>query len=82
MTAVETLFAEIAKLQTEGLKPFQIAKHLLSQARAQRHEVSLRGTLNDSELVFETGEVITFDGSLWRYHAPRRKQGKVPGAPR
>jgi glutaminase len=31
-------------------------------------------------LVFETGEVITFDGSLWRYHAPRRKQGKVTGA--
>ena len=80
MTAVDTLFAEIQKLHAEGEKPFRIAKRILSSAEGQRQDATLRGTLNDCQLIFESGEVITFDGREWHYQPPRRKQAKPPAA--
>lgn len=80
MTAVETLFAEIQKLHADGEKPFRIAKRILGSTEGQRQDATLRGTLNDCQLIFGTGEVITFDGTEWRYHPPRRKPAKPPAA--
>lgn len=59
------LYDEVLALKAQGLKPFQIVKQVL--AKASTSEVTLSGTLNHSDLVFNTGEVIAFDGTAWHY---------------
>jgi hypothetical protein len=65
MKPVRELYDEVLAMSAQGLKPFQIVKRVLETA--SRSEVMLTGTLNRSELVFRTGEVIAFDGSTWHY---------------
>ena len=52
-------------MEKEGVKPFVIVKRVL--AAAGPDAITLRGTLNDLQLHFRTGEVISFDGKQWRY---------------
>ena len=59
------LYDEVLAMKAQGLKPFQIVKQVL--AKVPTSEVALSGTLNHSELVFNTGEVIAFDGTAWHY---------------
>lgn len=59
------VYDEVLAMTAKGLKPFQIVKQVM--AKASRAEVVLAGTLNNSQLVFRSGEMITFDGREWRY---------------
>lgn len=65
MKPVRELYEDVLAMKAQGLKPFQIVKRVLDSA--SRSEVILSGTLNRSELVFRTGEVIAFDGKDWHY---------------
>jgi hypothetical protein len=65
MKPVREIYDEVLALSAQGRKPFQIVKQVLETA--SRSEVMLTGTLNRSELVFRTGEVIAFDGRHWHY---------------
>jgi hypothetical protein len=65
MKPVPELYKDVLAMAAQGMKPFQIVKRVLDAA--SRSEVMLTGTLNRSELVFRTGEVIAFDGSQWHY---------------
>ncbi len=65
MKPVRELYDDVLAMSAQGLKPFQIVKRILETA--SRSEVMLTGTLNRSELVFRTGEVIAFDGGKWHY---------------
>jgi hypothetical protein len=67
------LYDEALAMKAQGLKPFQIVKQVL--AKASTSEVALSGTLNHSELVFNTGEVIAFDGTAWHYRAADPEEG-------
>jgi hypothetical protein len=65
MKPVRELYDDVLAMSAQGLKPFQIVKRVLETA--SRSEVMLTGTLNRSELVFRTGEVIAYDGGTWHY---------------
>jgi hypothetical protein len=65
MKPVRELYEDVLTMSAQGLKPFQIVKRVLETA--SRSEVMLTGTLNRSELVFRTGEVIAYDGGKWHY---------------
>lgn len=65
--SAEQIFADVLAMQQGGYKPFRIVKHVLMAADAA--EVRLRGTVNDTQLVFRSGEIISFDGAEWRYQA-------------
>jgi hypothetical protein len=65
MKPVPELYQDVLTMSAEGMKPFQIVKRILEAAT--RSEVMLTGTLNRSELVFRSGEVIAYDGSHWHY---------------
>lgn len=65
MKPVREIYDDVLAMSAEGLKPFRIVKRVLDSA--SRSEVMLTGTLNRSELVFRTGEVIAFDGRDWHY---------------
>lgn len=67
------LYDEVLALKAQGLKPFQIVKQVL--AKASTSEVTLSGTLNHSDLVFNTGEVIAFDGTAWHYRPADPEDG-------
>ncbi len=79
-TSARTLFDDVLAMQRDGLKPFRIVRRVLTAAASDG--VALRGTVNDSQLVFKTGEVISFDGTAWRYQpapdldGPRGKPGR------
>jgi hypothetical protein len=78
--SAQSLFDDVIAMQKDGLKPFVIVRRVLTAA--EPNEVALRGTVNDSQLVFRTGEVISFDGREWRYSpaaAPAASQGRRGG---
>jgi hypothetical protein len=77
MKPAHDLYVDILAMQAQGLKPFQIVKRIL--AEAPRSAITLTGTLNNSELVFSSGEVIAFDGSDWHYRPadPGASAGKA-----
>ena len=63
--SAQSLFEDVLAMQNDGKKPFVIVRRILETAAPD--EVALRGTVNESQLVFRTGEVISFDGTEWRY---------------
>ncbi len=67
---VDTFYDTVLSLQAEGLKPFQIVKRVLADADAQGIPVTVAGTLNDSQLRFAGGDVISFDGKAWGRSRP------------
>jgi hypothetical protein len=69
MRPVSEFYDEALALQAQGVKPFRIVAHLLAAAKAAGIDLVVDGTLNNSELVFPSGQVIAFDGTTWQYRA-------------
>jgi hypothetical protein len=72
MDPAHELYKEVLALQQSGQKPFRIVKHVL--AKVAPSHVALSGTVNDSRLIFASGEEISFDGSAWHYYAPEPEE--------